>query len=299
MKKWNIKNLPLLLTFKAIIDEGSLVGAAQSLDVTQSAVSKHLAQLREWLGDPLFVRTSSGMLPTPRALQLIEQVEKILHESGNLLAMQPQTPIEFDGVFRLGATDEVLQHITPKLLKRMRKETPNLRLTCLPLAKDYSIKELETGSIKLLIAVNWHSPENLKQKLLFRDEFVCVMHKDNPLAQNHNSINAYAEASHILVAPLGHDNSLIDYELAKHGKGRKVLMSVPNFSLLTPELFSENAITTLPRQVGVKLAENSDLMLMQPPLDFGEVNYFALWHERFDNDPKVKWVRHSLEQIYK
>lgn len=280
------------------MDEGSLVGAAQTLGITQSAVSKHLAQLREWLGDPLFVRAPGGMLPTPRASQLIQQVDQILDSTEKLLAMQPEAPSDFNGVFRLSATDEILQHVTPKLLTYMLDETPNLRLTCLPLAPDYSIKELETGSIKLLIAVNWHSPENLKQKLLFRDEFVCVMSKEHPLVHKDISVQQYAEASHIVVAPLGHDTSLIDYELAKHGARRKVLLSVSNFSLLTPELFTTDTIATVPKQVGIKLVENSDLILSQPPLDIGEINYFALWHERFDNDPKVKWVRDAIEKIY-
>lgn len=280
------------------MDEGSLVGAARVLDITQSAVSKHLAQLRDWLGDPLFVRTTHGMSPTPQASELINQVEKILEETNKLLAIQPQSPTEFAGVFTLSATDEVLQFIIPRLQEKMGYETPYLRLTCLPLATDYSIRQLETGAVNLLVAVNWHSPEKLKQKLLFRDQFVCVMHKDHPLAHAPFSLDGYTITRHVLVAPLGHNAGLVDQELAKHGLTRRVSISVPNFSLVTPDLLAKDAIITLPKRVALDLITETDLVINPCPMELEDINYFALWHERFDNEPKLRWMREAIANIY-
>ena len=91
----NIRKLPLLEAFHAIMTRGSLVAAAESMNVTQSAVSKQLAHLRDWLDDELFVRTSDGMQPTPRALELRERVEAILSEAAELAAEGPTPPSRF------------------------------------------------------------------------------------------------------------------------------------------------------------------------------------------------------------
>lgn len=280
------------------MDEGSIVGAATHLGVTQSAVSKHLAQLRDWFADPLFVRTREGMLPTPNALQIIGQAERVLMEANKLMAVRPEAPAEFTGALTLSATDEVLSHIAGRLHDKMSHETPNLRLTCLPLSPDYSVRQLETGKVNLLVAVNWHSPMHLKQKLLFRDTFACVMHKDHPLAGETLTLKNYAGARHVLVAPLGHEVGHVDQELAKSGLSRNVSISVPNFGLLTPSLLAKDGLVTLPLQVAQNMISRSDLVVRQPPLDLGQVNYFALWHERFDLDPKLSWMRAAVAEIY-
>ena len=80
MPNRNLSKIHLLETFQAILREGSVVEAGHILGLTQSAVSKHLSQLREWLDDPLFVRTSEGMQPTPRALELIPRVDRLLSD---------------------------------------------------------------------------------------------------------------------------------------------------------------------------------------------------------------------------
>jgi hypothetical protein len=54
---------------------------------------------------------------------------------------------------------------------------PHLRLTALPLAPDYSVRDLETGAVDLLIAVNWHAPDQLKQRRLYSDRFHAILGK--------------------------------------------------------------------------------------------------------------------------
>src|ERR1700761_4362520 len=73
-------DLNLLLVFDAVLRERSVGRAADALAISQPAVSHALNRLRHALKDKLFVRTPSGMLPTPRAAQLAVPVRKALDE---------------------------------------------------------------------------------------------------------------------------------------------------------------------------------------------------------------------------
>lgn len=284
-----------LHAFRALYDERSVVAAARSLGLTQSAVSKQLAHLRDRFGDSLFVKTADGMQPTPRAIALQPRILRILEELDSLENEASTEPEHFTGTFRIMATDEILLRLLPALDARRSADTPNLRLTTLPLAEDYGARDLETGRVNLVIAVNWHAPEHLRQRLLVRDRFVCVMHARHPLAGRDLTIEDYCGFEHVLVAPLGHDTSFIDRTLHQKGLRRRVSLSVASFGLLTPDLLGEGRLATLPSGVAERLAGQDDLIVSDPPFDTPGIDYFALWHERFQHDKKLAWMLETLK----
>jgi len=290
----NIEHLPLMASFQAILEEGSVVAAARSLGVTQSAVSKHLARLRDWLGDPLFVRTDGGMRPTPRALELQPRIEAILDQAARLTDTDPPRPESFDGTFTLSATDTILAQLVPGLVDRFSREAPALRLTTLPLATDYSRHALETGAVDMVVAVTWHAPDQLRQRLLFSDRLVLVVHRDHPLAAGEITVAGYAAAEHVIVAPLGQQQGGLDPVLAGLGHRRRLVATVPYFGLMTAELIGRVRVATVPHRVAQPLCRSGDLVIRPLPIPTPPLDYFALWHPRFDREPRRRWV---LEQI--
>ncbi len=299
MSNRNLKRLPLLETFDAIMMRGSLVAAAEAMNVTQSAVSKQLAQLREWLDDELFVRTSDGMQPTPRALALRERVAEILAQAADLAAEGRVSPVEFTGEFVLSATDEVLERIVPTLVDRLSDEAPNLRLVALPLARDYSARHLESGRVNMLVAVNWHAPEQLMQKKLGSDPFACVMHKEHVLADGNLTLKRYAAATHVLVAPLGNKEGVVDVELQQRGMQRRVCVSVPVFGMVNEGLLGTDRICTLPSRVVDRLVDTGPFVKKRVPISLPVTNYFALWHPRFSADPRLRWMLVVVEEAFR
>ena len=294
----NLKRLPLLEAFDAIMTRGSIVAAAEAMNVTQSAVSKQLAQLREWLDDELFVRTSDGMQPTPRALAMRERVEGILAQAADLASEGHVSPAEFTGEFVLSATDEVLHRIVPPLVNRLSEEAPHLRLIALPLARDYSAQHLESGRVNLLVAVNWHAPEQLMQKKLGTDKFVCIMHKDHALADGNLTLKRYAAATHVLVAPLGYKEGVVDVELQQRGMQRRVCASVPVFGMVTEALLGKDRICTLPSRVADRLVACGPFVRKPVPISLPVTDYYALWHPRFSADPRLRWMLSAVEDAY-
>ena len=299
MSVGNLKRLPLLQAFDAIMTRGSLVAAAESMHVTQSAVSKQLAQLRDWLNDELFVRTSDGMQPTPRALALRERVQSILDQAAELVSDGPPPPSEFTGQFVMSATDEILERIVPTLVNRLADEAPRLRLATLPVARDYSVRQLEAGQVNLLVAVNWHAPEPLKQRKLGSDRFVCVMHRKHPLASGNLTLKRYAGATHVLVAPLGHQRGVVDLELQRLGMQRHVCASVSAFHLVTEALLGKTRIATLPSRVADEMARSGPFVTKRVPLSLPTSDYFALWHPRYTAEPRLRWMLDAVTRAFR
>lgn len=237
------------------------------------------------------------MEPTEKAVSMIERVELILQEVATLSETDLFDPALLRGVFTIATTSEVSQRLTPGLLKKLSKAAPQLRITIINLANDYSIRELELGKVDLVISVNWHAPEQLIQKRLYNDRFVCLMHKQHPLAKGKLTIEAYANAMHIMVAPLGKERGFIDEQLTQRGMRRHVQLSVPDFSQLEAHLLRGEHIVTLPHRVALDLRKKDELMIKQLPLEVPGFDYYMFWHRRFSNQGANRWVREIVNNL--
>ena len=78
-------DLNLLVTLDVLLAEGNVARAAQRLRLSPSAMSRALARLRETTGDPLLVRAGRGLVPTPRALELRDQVSQLVQDTEAVL----------------------------------------------------------------------------------------------------------------------------------------------------------------------------------------------------------------------
>ncbi|MFT7560515.1 MAG: DNA-binding transcriptional LysR family regulator [Flavobacteriales bacterium] len=237
------------------------------------------------------------MQPTEKAISLIERVEHILQEVAVLSEASQFDPALLRGVFTIATTSEVSKRLTPSLLEKLSKDAPHLRITIINLANDYSIRELESGKVDLVISVNWHAPEQLIQKRLYTDRFVCLMNKHHPLAKHKLTIEAYANAMHIMVAPLGKERGFIDEQLTQQGLCRHVRLSVPDFSQLEAHLLHGEHIVTLPRRVALDIRKTDELMIKQLPFDVPEFDYYMFWHRRFSNQNANSWVREIVSGL--
>ena len=291
--------LPLLAAFQALMDHRGVSEAARALGVTQSALSKQLAKLRLAYNDDLFVRTPDGMRPTPHATWMSARVENILAEAAALSETRAFDPRSFVGTMTFSTTDEICQLLAPGLLDLLEQEAPLQRVTFVPLQPDYSFQQLEAGRVDLAISVNWHAPDGLKQSRLMSDKFVCLLGVDHALAKPRLSASEFAKAEHVMVAPLGLQQGHIDEALAHLDLSRFVRMSVPYFSQITPQVMSNQRIVTLPTHVANSLCQQypGALRVQSLPFDVPEFSYFAMWHTRFDKDPRHVWLRSKIRKI--
>ena len=98
-------DLNLLVVLDALLDERNVTRAAARLGYTQPTISGMLTRLRVLFGDPLFVRTQRGLLPTPRAQALVVPLKRLLADSGRLVARDVFDPANAEVTFTIASND--------------------------------------------------------------------------------------------------------------------------------------------------------------------------------------------------
>ena len=280
-----------LVVFQTILESRSITAAAELLGFTQSAVSKQLKLLREHFGDELFVRTGDGMVATSKALAIAPQINALINGFETLSGEGSFSPDKIERDFILETTDEIQHFLLPRLVKYIEQESPKSRIIFRALDRDYAAKQLESGSVDLVVTLNWHIPEHFKQKKLFSDDFVCIHRVDHPLAANKLTLEAYLSARHMMVSPLGTGSGPVDEALGALGYKRFVSLACPYFMQVADALKESDLILTQQRRACLQLVENHPLMISELPVPLNPVNYFMFWHKRFDKDSSNRWLR--------
>ena len=147
-------DLNLFLVFDAVMKERGVTKAAAKIGRSQPAVSNALARLRAHFGDPLFFRAGTAMVPTPRALELVPDVEAALARLQAVLRRPDFDPRESVAVFRIATTDEVELLLFPLLARRLEEAgASGISTHCRRLDGLYRIPadELRVGAIDFAI----------------------------------------------------------------------------------------------------------------------------------------------------
>ena len=118
----------LVRSFLAVLDQGSLLGAARVLRTSQPTLGRHVVELELQLGTVLFERTGRGLVPTAIALKLAESARGM--ETSALQLQRVLTGVQTDtaGTVRITASVPVAVHLMPPLLARMRQILPTVRV---------------------------------------------------------------------------------------------------------------------------------------------------------------------------
>ena len=120
-------DLNLLLVFDQLLKERKVSSVADSLGVTQPAVSRSLKRLRQLLGDELFCRTASGMEPTAYARHLAEPIGYALDSLRQAIGQEFSfDPASSRRTFTLRITDIGEIYILPRLLPLLDAMAPGV-----------------------------------------------------------------------------------------------------------------------------------------------------------------------------
>ncbi|TNE93211.1 MAG: LysR family transcriptional regulator, partial [Gammaproteobacteria bacterium] len=183
-----------LSTFLAVLDEGSVSRAAERLGVTQSAVSHTLERLRKSLGDPLFVKSGRGIVPTQYALQAGPHIRQILDDLQSLSVGPPFSPSSAEFTFTIAANDYQRDLLLPGLVQTLRQQAPGIRLQVMPSGIP-TADMLRKDVCDLIISP--HAPEatDIMQRGLTADRMVVFY--DPSIRQPPADLAEYLKADHI------------------------------------------------------------------------------------------------------
>lgn len=286
----DVPDLELLALFAALHGERHLTRAAARAGKSQPAMSRALARMRALFGDPLFVRTRAGMVPTPRADALAPEVRRLLDEATALVQTRAFAPAELARTFVIGTSDLFEAHLLPRLTTLVAREAPRVDVAMRTVPDD-PVQELVDGRLDLVILPRTSLPEGIVTAHLFDDTFLCAVRKGHPEVKRTLSLERYVALRHVQIAPRGRPGGPVDDALAALGLSRRVAIRTPSF-LAAPLLVARSdMVITAPRTVLEPLAELLGLRTFPVPVDVPGFRVHAAWHARVSQDPAHRWFR--------
>lgn len=289
-------DLNLLYTLDVLLAEGSVVGAAQRLRLSPSAMSRALARLRETTGDPLLVRAGRGLVPTPRALELRRQIGQLVQDATAVL--QPAKmldPTRLEREFFVRSSEGFVENFGAALIARIAAKAPGVRLRFVA-KSDRGSASLRDGRVDLEIGVvgGDDGPE-VRTQGLFRDRFVGVVRQGHPLTQGEITPARYADGKHVLVSRRGLDRGPVDEALTPLGLTRDIVTTVGGFSMALALVRATELIVAVPERHTTML--RAGLHTFPLPVAVPQVMVRMLWHPRLDADPGHCWLRENVRAV--
>ena len=286
----------LLVTLDVLLTEGSVAGAARRLRLSPSAMSRALARLRETTGDPLLVRAGRGLVPTPRAIALREQVGQLVQDAEAVL--RPAKKLRLKQLvrkFTLRTREGFVENFGPDLIARVSEEAPGVRL-CFVQKADKDSAPLRDGTVDLETGVvgTTTAPE-LRVQALFRDRFIGVVRKGHPLSQGEITPARYAAGRHIGVSRRGLGAEPVDDALKPFGLEREIVTMVSGFSAALALARACDLIASVPERHTGNLRTGMHCFALPVPMP--EITVSLLWHPRLDADPAHRWLRGCVRDV--
>ena len=289
-------DLNLLFTLDVLLAEGSVAGAARRLRLSPSAMSRALARLRETTGDPLLVRAGRGLVPTPRALELREQVGQLVQDAEAVLRPAEKLDLtQLVRTFTLRVGDGFVENFGPALIARVGEEAPGVRLRFVQ-KLDKDTAPLRDGSVDLDTGVvgEGTGPE-VRTRALFRDRFIGVVRIGHPLSRGEITPARYAAGRHVFVSRRGLDKGPVDEALKLLGREREIVTIVGGFATALALARATDLIATVPERHTGNLRDG--MVSFPLPVSPPEITVSMLWHPRMDADPAHRWLRGCVREV--
>lgn len=293
-------NLNLLPAFNILMQEKHVSNAAKKLNISQSAASKLLNQLREAFDDPLLVRADSGLKATEYALQLHEKSLPIIQEMEELLTLkQGFDPQTFKKTIKIGMPNSISDGLLMPLINQLHQQAPQIVLDIIALDSKTLKQKMDNHEIALAITYASQFPDSCKSTLLFKDDPVCMARKHHPLMkQKAIRIQDYLKEKHVAVIYDEHSPTLLgDRILHKHGfEKRKVKLMVRSPLTALSIISDSNLVLTITKSFAAQFAEQFHLTFRPFSISLDGISVHLVWSPAYDNMPWHKWLRGVIKQ---
>ncbi|TQV84928.1 LysR family transcriptional regulator [Aliikangiella coralliicola] len=297
MKYIHEYDLNLLVIFSLLFETRSVTQTAERAGVTQSAISHALSRMRTQFGDPLFIKSSNGMVPTVKSEQLYESVQLPLKQLQ--VAVNPE--IQFDPqksqrTFVLAMSDYVETLLLPRLVNYLAEHSRQTTIRCTRI-NDFELEK--TGSdVDLIIGRFEKAPENFRKKLLWREDMVTIVSKNHPrVISNRIGLQQFVNEEHVLISPKGSGVSLVDAILSEKGLKRRVKVYSHYFMSPTRIVAETELIATIPRKIAELASREVAIKCLKPPIEIPAIDVSMLWGPVVHYDPAHQWLRNLINEI--
>lgn len=293
----NLKSidLNLLVAFDALVSARNVSRAADQLGMTQSAASHALRRLRVVFGDPLLNRGPRGMEPTERALALHQPVRDALADIHSILSSNVAfDPATVTRTFRLSMSDAMSIEALPLIVRRLRRQAPNISLLVTTCGPREACARIENDQVEMAIGVFPQLPRGLLDRELYRDKLVCVADRNHPLLKRGRmDEQAYLSCPHVTVAPNLDSGIQLDDIFTAMGLVRRIVVTVPHYVAVPALIRGTDLVANTRRRLVDVLRTSSGLVVFPVPvrIPIPRLSFRQIWHRRYDRDAGHRWLR--------
>lgn len=287
-----------------LVAEGHVTRAADKVGITQPAMSTALARLRRLFSDPILVRTTNGMQPTPRALSLAEKAKVAIELlAGGTEPVEAFDPGSAEGHIRIMASDGVAEAVVPELMGLVHRQAPRLRFTIRSGDIRRSAEYLRDGEIEFAMGFTERKPEELYQLLLYPQRIVCLVSREHPEIQGSLSRERFLSQGHVVwgaePVPFPAIEALVDRALDAQSVSRRIVARVASLSISAALVARTDLLAVVPHRLAAKPEIVEQCQVLPLPFATDPFDVQLMWHARWHRDPTHAWVRQALRRVAK
>lgn len=295
-------DLNLLLALDMLLAECSVTRASQRLGLSTSAMSRTLTRLRAATGDPLLVRAGRGLVPTPRAMEMREQVQELTRDARAILRPQVNQAdmASVEGTFTIRASRPFMELLSGPVVMAFTQLAPRICLR-FEARSNKDAQPLREGVVDLDIGLLGTSAPEIRTRFLFHDAYVGVVREGHPILEGKQvTAQNFAAFNHVRALQEGNGIELLSEELESRGLKRRIAVVVPSYPDAMRVVCRSQLIAVVTRTcLGNVRLEGSTLALtsFDLPVPLPRFQVSAMWHPRMDADPVHRCLRNCIISV--
>jgi DNA-binding transcriptional LysR family regulator len=287
-------DLNLLRIFDAVYRERSVSRAAESLGLSQPAVSQGLGRLRRALKDALFTRVAGGVAPTADADLLARAVQQALQLVNHALQSADRfDPATTRRTFRIHMSDIGEAEFLPRLMHHVRRHAPHVRIETQQLEYAQIQNALDAGRIDLAFGY-LPGVEKTRQQRLLVERYVVLGRAGHPVLTSRPSRAVLARLDYIVVRHHTETARVLDRLALKD----RIRLSTPHFMVIPAILGQTDLAVVLPLRIARKFAQAGDFMIAHPRWGLADFTVALHWSQRMHADPANEWLRRLAIELF-
>jgi DNA-binding transcriptional LysR family regulator len=289
-------DLNLFVVLETIYTAGGITRAAETLHLSQSAISHALSRLREIFKDPLFVRQGNIMVPTPFARTIIEPIRRgIAALETSLNGVSYFDPSTSKKSFKLGMSSSYETLVLPKVMEYIAMQAPQVDVTVCSWDRSKLETEFLSGNIDVALDICAPVGDGIRSKRFSSHEFVVLARANHPTLQPDVPIclETYLEHEHILVTSRKKELGLEDIALSQQNRARTIRLRCLSYFAGCEVVSRTNLLLTAPIEVALNF--HKEFKNQISPFPFASAfDTYLYWHTNMENDPANAWLRQTL-----
>lgn len=285
-----MNNYKLLRPLLVLLQTRSLTEAALRLNVTQSAMSRTLSQIRTAFDDPILIREGKQFVISAKGQQLLSQLPELIASLDDLYAAESFHPAECHREFRLAYTAFLSESSVPVVSSEILPLASSASV-CGDLWQDQNVSVLGDSPIDVLATTLDYFPENIYGKKLLEDEYVVLMSRQHSHVSGELRLDDYFSAAHVMVHGMKEMRQYVGEQFEQRQIRRKVLARVPSFTAALELVCQSDALVTAPLHLAGYFADRFDFIIKPLPFTLSKHCYYLLWHSQHQKDLAHRWFR--------